>query len=325
MPRRPLTTLAMAPRLPRQLFAPDVLARLRAAADVDPDHVLSDYGALGDAEVLLTSWGAPPVDAAALANAPRLKAIVHAAGSVKRIVGADCWRRGIVVSSAAGANAVPVAEYTLAMVLLAGKRVLTAAHDYHRRGGRPPIREPTGNYGRTVGIVGASRVGRRVVELLRPFDLEVVVSDPLLDDPDSLGVRRVELDELCAASDVVSLHAPAVPATRHMIGRRQLGLMRDGATLINTARGALVDHAALLAELAVGRISAVLDVTEPEPLPVDSPFFDLPNVLVTPHVAGAQGLEVQRLGASAVAELERYARGLPFEHPVTPAQLEHIA
>src|SRR5205823_13361354 len=135
--------------------------------------------------------------------------------------------------------------------------------------------------------------GRRVIALLRPFDFDVVVSDPSLDQAQAreLGVQLAELDDLLRASHIVSLHAPSLPSTHQLIDRRRLGLMRDGATLINTARGALVDQAALSDELVAGRINAVLDVTEPWVLPADSPLCSLPNVVLTPHIAGALGVE----------------------------------
>ena len=126
-------------------------------------------------------------------------------------------------------------------------------------------------------------------------------------------------------SDIVSLHAPILPATRHMIDARRLALMRDGATLINTARGWLVDQAALEAELVSGRIDAVIDVTEPEVLPANSPLYDLPNVLLTPHIAGALGAERERLGDQVVAEVERYVQGGKLLHAITRERLERMA
>jgi phosphoglycerate dehydrogenase-like enzyme len=328
--------LAMSSVARERLFAPSSLARLREVADVDPDTVLSELSspaaraALEPAEVLLTGWGCPPVDEAALAAAPRLRVIVHAAGSAKRHVTPACWARGILVSTAAAANAQPVAEYALAAILLANKAALPAARAYReRRAGIDVLAElPTvGNYGKTVGLVGASRVGRRLIELLRPFDLQVLVSDPYLHESEAarLGVQLRELDELLACADVVSLHAPALPSTRHLLDRRRLGLLPDGAVLVNTARGSLVDHDALLAELRAGRITAVLDVTEPEPLPPDSPLFTLPNVVLTPHIAGALGTEVRRLGDSAIEELARYAAGRPFAHPLVAGDLDRVA
>jgi len=184
-----------------------------------------------------------------------------------------------------------------------------------------------GNYRKVVGIVGASHVGRRVLELLRPFDFEVLVADPYLSTADAaaLGARLVELDALIAASDLVSLHAPALPETHELIDRRRLALMRDGAVLINTARGCLVDGAALEAELVSGRIDAVIDTTEPEVLPADSPLYELPNVCLTPHIAGAMGTETLRLATLAIDEIERYTQGQPFRYPVRRDDLARVA
>ncbi len=164
---------------------------------------------------------------------------------------------------------------------------------------------------------------RRVIDLLRPFDLSVVVHDPYLDPAEAaaMGLHNLPLDEVIARADVLSLHAPALEATRHMIDARRLALLRDGATLINTARGSLIDQAALTRELVSGRISAVIDVTEPEVLPKASPLYDLPNVLLTPHIAGAVGRERERLGAMAVAEVERFLTGQPLAHQVAAATL----
>jgi phosphoglycerate dehydrogenase-like enzyme len=333
---RPETVLAMTADLPERLFSPAALDRLRALASIDPDVVLRDLRSppararLERAEIILSGWGCPPVDEAVLQAAPALRAIVHAGGGVKGHVTPACWERGILVSTAAAANAGPVAEYTLAMILLANKAAHRIARTYGQRRAAVDLLAEfpgVGNYRKTVGIIGASRIGGRVIELLRPFELDVLVSDPYLDAGAAtrLGVELRELDELLAASDVVSIHAPALPSTRHMIDARRLALLRDGATLVNTARGSLVDQDALVAELLSGRIDAVIDVTEPEVLPPDSPLFELPNVVLTPHIAGALGVEVRRLGDSAIDEIERYAAGRPFAHPVTVTDLERVA
>lgn len=336
--RRPVTVLAMSAGARAAVLSDRVLPKLVRVADLDPELLLTDFGddeptlcrRLAEAEVLFTGWGCPPLDAEALGRMPLLRAVVHAAGSVKHHVTAACWDRGLKVSSAAAANAVPVSEYTLAAILFANKRVLESAHAY--RSARGPLdllgRYPAvGNYRRTVGLVGASLIGRRVMELLRPFDLRVLVYDPYADAGEiaALGGEACALDQLLRRSDVVSLHAPALPQTRHLLDATGLALMPDGATLINTARGSLVDTAALTEELVTGRLHAVLDHTEPEVLPAGSPLFNLPNVLLTPHVAGSLGGELDRLAATAVAELERYACGLAFRHPVDPARLAYSA
>ena len=133
----------------------------------------------------------------------------------------------------------------------------------------------------------------------------------------TLVVHFVDLPTLVASADVISLHAPLLPETRHMIDATLLATIRDGAVLINTARGGLVDHVALLTELRRGRFRAVLDVTDPEPPPSASGLWDLDNVLLTPHVAGSRGLELQRIGEEVVAEVERYVRGEPLRYAVT--------
>ncbi|WP_326620140.1 hydroxyacid dehydrogenase [Streptomyces decoyicus] len=337
-PSRPTLLLSMGPGIADRLLDARHHTRLAALARTDPHLVAHDLtdpppevaAALAGAEVLLTCWGAPPLTGPVLDAAPRLRAVVHAAGSVKHHLTDACWERGIAVSSAADANALPVAEYTLAAILFANKRVLHSAHRYRGLRTRHDWHHEladAGNYRRTVGVIGASRIGRRVIELLRPFDLRVLLYDPYVTAADAarLGGRPVPLDALCADSDVVTVHAPQLPATRHLLGRRELALLPDGATLINTARGSLVDETALLPELVTGRLHAVLDVTDPELPPAGSPLYELPNVLLTPHVAGSLGTELHRLADHALNELERYAQGRPFTGPVRPEHLTHSA
>ncbi|WP_181245753.1 hydroxyacid dehydrogenase [Glycomyces artemisiae] len=305
--------------LPR-LFPEPLMRRLRAVLDIDPALVAERYegfAPLADAEVVVSGWGAPRLDAAALERAPRLHTVLHAAGSVKPLVADAGWER-LAVSSAADANALPVAEYTLAAILLAGKGVfaLREAFRADRSFALGYIHPEVGNFGRTVGIVGASRIGRRVLELLRPFDFRILLADPYVEDAGVLGAELVDLDLLVAEADIVSLHAPDLAETAGLLGAERFAAMKDGAVVINTARGRLVDTDALIAELATGRISAVLDVTHPEPLPADSPLFSLPNVFLTPHVAGSQGNELARMGLYIVEEAERLAAGRPLAHLV---------
>ncbi|MGC9539756.1 hydroxyacid dehydrogenase [Streptomyces sp. UG1] len=335
MSRRPTAMFAMdAPNLP-QLFPPDLLARLRELLDIDPAGVVTDFGdpalrsRLARVEVLVTGWGCPPLDCHALDALPRLHTVLHTGGTVKRLLPPEGRARGLTVSSAAAQNALPVAEYTLGMILLLGKGVFAAQEDRRAAWHRLPdlARSDIGNMGRRVGLIGASAVGRRVIELLRPFDFDVVLYDPYVDAAAarSLGVRKSGLEDLLADSSIVSVHAPATPETRHMIDAGRLALLPDGSALINTARGSLVDTEALVRELATGRIRAVLDVTDPEPLPVDSPLFDLPNVILTPHIAGSQGNELRRLGAAVVAEAERLRMGAPLAQRVEVAHLDRTA
>ena len=323
----------MADRLAATAFEPDLWDRLTAVCDV-PDRVplttFADPRArelLSRCEVLLAHWGCPVIDETVLAAAPRLRLVAYAGGSVRAIASPALWASGVTVTSAAWANAQPVTEYALAAILFAGKDAFVAREEYRARRSRMPRWRAGGNRGRRVGVVGASHTGRRLIELLRPFDLEVVVADPYLDAADAavLGVRRVELDELLRTSDVVTLHVPELPSTRHLIDRAALGLMRPGTVLVNTSRGSIVDEEALVEELRSGRLSAVLDVTAVEPCPDDSPLHELPNVFLTPHIAGAAGAEVPRLTRLAIDEIERYARGLRPRFEVTEDDLARIA
>ncbi|MEV2195830.1 hydroxyacid dehydrogenase [Streptomyces phaeochromogenes] len=332
---RPAALFAMTAENVPHIFPPDVLARLGNAVEIDPTLTAENFtdprvrDALADTEILITGWGCPHIDEAVLAAAPRLRAILHAAGSVKGLTSPAVWERGITVSSAAGANALPVAEYTLAMILLAGKDLFAQRDRLRAQRAFPygEIMPGIGNFGRRVGVVGASRIGRRLIELLRPFDLRVTLADPYVDATEAaaLGVPLLPLDDLLRTSDIVTVHAPQTPETHHLIGRRELALMPTGSVLVNTARGALLDHDALVEELRANRLSAILDVTDPEPLPVDSPLFDLPNAFITPHLAGSQGNEVARLGLAVTEEAERLLSGRELAHAIDHAVLERTA
>ncbi|MCL8014954.1 hydroxyacid dehydrogenase [Streptomyces sp. AS02] len=331
----PLAVFAMNPVHLPELFPPRLMARLRELVRIDPGLVVRDFAdpahanVLAEAEVLITGWGAPHIGAEVMAAAPRLRAVLHAGGSVRSMIGEAGWERGLAVSSAVAANALPVAEYTLAMILLAGKDTFALRERYRTRPAYPTPEETarTGNLGRRIGVIGASRVGRRLLELLRPFDLSVSLYDPYVDaaEAKALGASPMPLEDLLRTSDIISLHAPDTPETYRMLDRERLALIPDGGVLINTSRGALVDPDALTDELVGGRIGAILDVTEPEPLPVESPLHHLPNVFLTPHIAGSLGNELERLGRTVVAELELLVAGAPPAHAVRRADLVNSA
>ncbi len=334
---RPKLALAMKPEKTRHVLDDTLLERLGRSCDVLSTAPLETFATpesrrlLAAAEVLVTGWGCPLIGPEVLRAAPNLRLIAHAAGTVKFTVDPSAYGRGIRVTHAADANAVPVAEFTLAAILFANKRAFAFRHIYRDDPSRGTsyalMDQPIGNYRRTVGLIGASRIGRKVAAMLAGFDMSVLLYDPFVQavDPITELTELVSLDTLMARSDVVSLHAPSLPTNNGMIGARQLKLMPDGATFINTARGALVDEAALLAELATGRLQAVIDVTEPEIPAADSPFFTLPNVFLTPHIAGAIGTERARLGQMAVEEVERFVRGEPLLYEIEPELLERLA
>ncbi len=329
------TAMVMHPVIREELMRRDHLQRLASATRLVREEPFRDFQELepymGQVEILVTSWGCPPLDAAIVEQLPRLKLIAHLAGSVKGFLDDVVWRRGIRVTNAVAANAKPVAEYTVGAILFANKKVFQLNRFYtrYRENRAPWTREApeVGNYNKTVGIIGASHVGRLVMDYLKPFDLKLLLYDPYVTPlaARELGATKVGLSELLSGSDVVSLHAPLLKDTQHMLGARELSLMGDHATLINTARGGLVDQQALLDELEKGRLFAVLDTTDPAVLPPDSRFFELPNVFLTPHIAGSLGSETQRLTDHIVAEVERFATGRALKHLVRREQLPRLA
>lgn len=332
MPERPVAVLAMRPWALPDLFPPDLLTQLRALVRLERDTVLTSFrtaAVLRTVDVLITGWGAPRIDRGVLSAAPRLRAVIHAAGSVKRHVDPAVFAQGVTVSSAAQSNAVPVAEYTVAALVFAAKRVFARAHWYahDRDAGDWRSGAGSGLYDRTVGVIGASRTGRLVLDRLRTFDVRLLVADPYLTarQARALGAELVDTDELCRRGDLVTVHAPALPETHHLLDARRLALLQDGATIINTARGSLLDTTALVDHCATGRLDAVLDVTDPDPLPPDHPLLCLPNVLVTPHLAGSQGRELRRLGEFVVAEVARFTRGEPLHGTIEAGDLHRIA
>ena len=327
---RPIALVLMNEATFRLQFPQPELDRLSSLVDVldaetgepiwfdslDSPHALSR---LAQAEVVVSSWGAPQLTNEHLDAAPALRAVLHCAGSVRWLLPDDVHTRELAVITAADLNAVPVAEYTLAAVIMAGKRALPLAQLERTDPsgwGESFARTGVSNLGRTIGIVGFSKIGRRVIELLKVLETgPILVSDPFADPAEvaACGATLVSLEDVLRSSEILSLHAPLLPSTHHMIGADQLALLPDGATIINTARGAILDHEALLAECSTGRLDAILDVTDPEPLPVGHPLLALPNVTITPHIAGSLGTETLRLSRHVLDQLERWTTGQPLE------------
>ncbi len=349
---------------PRPLYAeivtPAAEGKLAELGEVDRN--LSDknlpreevIARVSDVDAILTSWGAPVIDQELLDRAPRLKLVAHAAGTIKGFVKPEVFERGIAVTHAAGVLAESVGEWTLTVTLGALRRLVDFDGIMRPDGdGRssprdaaPPQAGPSAGrprgwgedkravgygeelYGKRVGVIGASLTGRAYIRLLQPFGCDVVVYDPYLPDAlaAELGVRKLaELGELMATCDVVSNHAPTTPETDGMISAEMLARLRDGALFINTARAAAIDYNALIAELGRGRIRAALDVFPKEPLEDGSPLRLLPNVLLSPHVAGATVESRRRLGSTMIDEMARFFAGQPLRYGVGLSQLAIMA
>jgi phosphoglycerate dehydrogenase-like enzyme len=279
------------------------------------------------ADGCLTSWGVARLDAEVIAAAPHLQIMAHMGSSVTRFVSEALWQRGIRVTTAAPALARDVAETTLGLMIVGLKRIWPLGQHIREGGWRESAYWPSRElYGKTVGIIGASHVGRHVMELLRPFGVRILLYDPYVspEEAERLGATKAELEDLLRQADVVSLHAPAKPETHHLLSAERLTMMKDDALLINTARGTLIDEEALIGELVKGRFFAFLDVTDPEPPTADSPLRQLDNVVVTPHLAGCIS-DCGRMGEMAVEELRRHFAGEPPLYEVTAAMLARIA
>ncbi|CAA9320674.1 MAG: D-3-phosphoglycerate dehydrogenase, partial [uncultured Chloroflexia bacterium] len=287
-------------------------------------------GAMERAEVLITGWGTPSLTMLEqwTPEQSTVRLVVHSAGTVKQLVPVTALERGLKVTHSNESLAEAVAEWTLGAIIMARRDVFAAATRF-RTGDRGYSHRTMHEVrGSVVGIIGASAVGRRMMKLLAPLGVTLLLADPF-STPEmaaTFGAQLVELPELLRSSDTVTLHAPVTPSTIGMLGAAEFAMMKDGSLFVNTARGRLIDHDALLHELQTGRISALLDVTDPtEPLPKDSPFFALDNCVVLPHIAGVSSQARMRQGRYSVEETIRYLSGEPLRFQVTRDRWDSMA
>lgn len=317
-----------------EVYDPARRARIAEIASLFP-HVVtsasfaSQASALADVQAVFSTWGMPELGPQQIAALRSLKALFYAAGSVRGFA-RPFLERGIRVSSAWDANAVPVAEFAFSQIVLSCKgffrnsRQLAADRGAH---GKRAFSGP-GCYGETVALLGAGRVARRLIGMLSRLDLHVIVYDPYLDAAEAagLGVEKVPLEDAFRRGYVVSNHVPNLPETVGLLNARLFRLMRADATFLNTGRGATVVEDDLI---AVARerpdLSALLDVTWPEPPAPQSPLYSLANVWLSSHIAGSKGDEVRRMADAMIEEYVRWAAGGRLEHEVTLDVLERMA
>jgi phosphoglycerate dehydrogenase-like enzyme len=279
---------------------------------------------LQTAQVIFSGWTPPRFDDSFFEKAPAVEAIFYAAGNTS--IAESARRRGVQLTTAHEANSQPVAEYTLATVLFSLKHGWQLARQTRERRTFVERNGAPGCYGSTVGIISLGIIGRSLLKLLAPFDLKVLVYDPFLTEAQAaeLGVEKVTLDEAFARSDVVSLHTPLRAETTGLITGLHISSMKQGASLINTARGAIVREDEMI-RMAQQRpdLQFVLDVTDPiEPPRPDSLLYELPNIVLTPHIAGSAGGECRRLGRYMVDELERFVAGKPLKWGTSPERVQ---
>lgn len=332
----PTVYVALAPALVQELELEPQLARLEGIARIErwdgpgnPTPV-AVADALGRAQVLITGWGTPTL--AALAEwTPQefaVRLVAHTAGTVKQLVPVAAIERGLLVTHANDSLAEAVAEFTLGAIVMARRNAFVAAARMRAGRERLPVTAQREVRGSTIGIIGASAIGQRVMKLLAPLDVTLLLYDPYCTPAVAAehGAALVDLHELLRGSQIVTLHAPITPETIGMLGAAEFAAMQDGALFINTARGRLIDHDALLGELQSGRLAALLDVTDPnEPLPHDSPFFALENCTLLPHMAGISLQARLRQGQMMIDETLRFMAGEPLRFQITRARWDTMA
>ncbi len=296
----------------------EIYAPVQSAESVQENPLI-----LQEADVILSGWGCPVLDRRLLSFAPKLKAVFYGAGSIKYLVTDEFWQRGILITSAYAANAIPVVEFTLSQILFALKAGWQHATLY--RCERTYVRLPVpSGYGATVGLLSLGMIGRMVAEWLASFNLKILAYDPYVHHYP--GVEMVELDDLFHRANVVSVHTPWLKQTEGLVTGRHLAMLKPYSTFINTSRGAVVREQEMI-DVLIQRpdLVAVLDVTHPEPPLPDSPLYTLPNVVLTPHIAGSIGPECARMGEYMLAELRRYLSGQLLEYGITRERLATMA
>jgi phosphoglycerate dehydrogenase-like enzyme len=314
----------------RERILSDVdLEKLQSFADVEINPNDEDFTEEEAAEFLagkdgaFSSWRVTSLTSGILERAPDLKIWAYGAGSLKGKICEEAWEKGVVVTSVAPAIADDVAELAMGYITIGLRRVIPYMREM--RANEPALKPWARSlFRRTVGVVSASQVGQRVMRLLKPYNIRLLIFDPFLSEERAreLGGELADLETMARECEVVTIHAPKLPETYHMWNEKHFKLMRDDAIFVNTSRGDNIDEAALIAELQKGRLFAFLDVTSPEPPVPESPLRELPNVVLTPHVAGLQSY---RVGEMAVEELRRCFAGEDQLFRVTRDMLDRLA
>ncbi|MFI5268499.1 MAG: hydroxyacid dehydrogenase [Chloroflexota bacterium] len=318
-----------------QLYPSDVQARLQSLGAVQQASGNSAALAaqapalLAQADILLAGPGTPSLQEDWLDGAPNLKLIAYSTGSVRGIIPPTIFRRGIRLVHNAPVIADAVAEFSIGLALLWLRRY--HIHDQQFRSGVPwkQIQAAPGRLlaGRWAGLVGAGYVAQRHIRLLLAFGAHVRVYDPYLtpERAAELGVEKATLEQVFGESEIIAVHAPKTPETYRMINADILARIQPEAILIQNSRAWAMDQDALLRELQTGRFYAALDVFDKEPLTLDSPFFQLDNVLLTPHMAGKARSTPGKLGHALVDELERFQHGEPLQQEILAEKYEQLA
>ena len=319
-----------------KIYNDETIGSLQRIVDIEKriyskQELLSSPESFSDVEIVFSTWGMPQMSEEEIKNSlPSLKCVFYGAGSVQAFA-RPFLACGVKVFSAWAANAVPVAEMTLALIILSNKGYFLSSRVYSKEGRKAAtgvFEKCAGNYGETVGIIGAGMIGKLVINMLKPYKLNLLVFDPFLPDATAqeLGVRKCSLEELFEKSFVVSNHLANNAQTVGMLNYSLFERMRENAVFINTGRGAQVVEDDLVRILKERKdLTALLDVTYPEP-PIDGhDFYTLENCIITPHIAGSAGDEVSRMGEYMLEECKAYMSGEQCKYEVSVKMLETMA
>lgn len=320
-----------------RLFTERDLKRIRQVADVIEAPVIKDidenflktYGP--GADIIVSSWGTALIPEELLSGDQKLKLLCHAGGSVKHFGTPPFWESGAQLVGAASAIGFGVAEYCLAMMITAGKRIFHSVQTTRTGGWRESIERFGGSielHQQPVGVISASMVGKQLLTLLKNFSCDVYLYDPYCPEEvaKEFGATKVEtLDELFSTCRFISINAPTTPETTGMLRGHHFAQLQDGSVFINSARSILVNEPEFIEELKKERFIACIDVTSPEPCPEDHPFRTLPNVVLTPHLAGGVSNNLARIGTLVADEVERFSAGQALKHTFNQQQLKHMA
>lgn len=298
-----------------KIFRPDAIEKLKCMGDLvlnenqeDPqkEEVLK---LAEDGTILITSWGCPQIDGELLDQMPDLKLIVHAAGSVKGVVCDEVWKRNIRVISSASQLGIGVAETALGFTIASMKNFWNLREDTRSGLWDEHVNQVNEIYQKKIGVFGAGWAGGHYIKLLSSFKVEVLLCDPYMpkEKADRMGVCLVDFEQLLKESDVVSIHAPSIPETFHVFNKDTLSMMKKDAILINTARGSLIDEEALFEHMKAGNLKyACLDVRDIEPPMANDKLKTLPNVILTPHIAGLANTGLVRIGDFVVNQIQSF-------------------
>lgn len=302
------------------------MARLEAIGDVQWNESNAQYSSaqlgekLKDIDICVTGWGVAIFDEAVLAHANRLKLIAHTGGSVRPYVSDAAYEKGIRVVSGNYIFAQSVAEGVIAYTL-ASLRDIPKFSSELKQGVWPSGFYNRGLLNKTVGIVGYGMIAKILVDMLLPFHVKVKVYSRHLsqEEMDAKGMQKADLQEIFSTCDIVSIHSGMTKENYHLITEELLSSMQEGALLVNTARGAVIDEAAMCRVLARKNIFAALDVYETEPLPADHPLLKLDNALLMPHMGGPTIDRRLVVTQSVIDDMERFLRGEPLQYEISKA------